>query len=80
MLVFFLITKKKVTISFDRVQESSTEKESLSKTVLHSKFALQERVFEGKFENTFHLKSKNFDQNHVKFAQAAFSNLIGGIG
>uniref|UniRef100_A0A0K2TMD1 Mannosyl-oligosaccharide glucosidase n=1 Tax=Lepeophtheirus salmonis TaxID=72036 RepID=A0A0K2TMD1_LEPSM len=36
--------------------------------------------FEDKFEDTFHLKSKDFDEKTIKFAQAAMSNMIGGIG
>ncbi|CAB4068720.1 MOGS [Lepeophtheirus salmonis] len=33
--------------------------------------------FEDKFEDTFHLKSKDFDEKTIKFAQAAMSNMMG---
>lgn len=38
------------------------------------------KSFNDKFENTFKLASKGYSEDEVKFAQAAFSNLIGGIG
>ncbi|CAG8790178.1 14861_t:CDS:2, partial [Cetraspora pellucida] len=36
--------------------------------------------FDTKFENIFGLASKGFDDDHIYFAQAMLSNLIGGIG
>lgn len=38
------------------------------------------KEFEVKFENKFHLKDKKFNDTHIKFAQAALSNMVGGIG
>jgi len=44
--------------------------------------ALDEWVdkFDLRFEKTFHLQQKGFNYSAVKFAQAAMSNMIGGIG
>jgi mannosyl-oligosaccharide glucosidase len=36
--------------------------------------------FDDKFEDVFKLKAKGFSNEHVKFAQQSFSNLMGGIG
>lgn len=36
--------------------------------------------FRDKFEDTFHLAKKSYDANSITFAQAALSNLVGGIG
>jgi len=36
--------------------------------------------FDEKFEDIFKLKEKKFKENEVNFAQAALSNLVGGIG
>lgn len=56
--------------------------------LVSSKIETLSRAFEAKFETKFRLKSKKlsststspFNQSHVAFAQAAFSNLMGGIG
>ncbi|XP_044757932.1 mannosyl-oligosaccharide glucosidase [Coccinella septempunctata] len=37
-------------------------------------------TFEEKFEEIFNLRKKGFNTKSIKFAQAALSNLIGGIG
>ncbi|XP_055594346.1 uncharacterized protein LOC129745350 isoform X2 [Uranotaenia lowii] len=37
-------------------------------------------MFADRFESTFSLNAKGFNQTEIKFAQAAMSNLIGGIG
>ncbi|XP_050312550.1 mannosyl-oligosaccharide glucosidase [Anthonomus grandis grandis] len=36
--------------------------------------------FDQRFEDTFGLKSKGYHAKHIEFAQAALSNMIGGIG
>ncbi|XP_069779447.1 mannosyl-oligosaccharide glucosidase [Narcine bancroftii] len=38
------------------------------------------RAFDEKFDNIFHLSDKGFPPQQVKFAQAVFSNTIGGMG
>ena len=49
-----------------------------------SKFSknLQQHIdtFHSRFETTFHLNEKGFSEEEVKFAEAVFSNLIGGMG
>lgn len=36
--------------------------------------------FDARFERTFRLKEKGYGPNEIKFAQAAMSNMVGGIG
>lgn len=36
--------------------------------------------FKHRFEDTFHLKEKGYDAYDIQFAEAALSNMIGGIG
>ncbi|KAK9891824.1 hypothetical protein WA026_016621 [Henosepilachna vigintioctopunctata] len=36
--------------------------------------------FDEKFENIYNLRNKGYDVKSIKFAQAALSNLVGGIG
>ena len=38
------------------------------------------KEFDQRFENTFKLTEKGFNDNQIKFAQAIMSNLLGGIG
>merc|ERR1712240_13498 len=37
-------------------------------------------MFDLRFEKTFHLNEKGYNQSAVKFAQSAMSNMVGGIG
>ncbi|XP_016840583.1 mannosyl-oligosaccharide glucosidase GCS1 [Nasonia vitripennis] len=39
-----------------------------------------EKQFDERFEKTFKLKEKGYKNDEIKFAQLAFSNMIGGIG
>ena len=36
--------------------------------------------FNRRFEDTFGLRQRGYDDKAIKFAQAAMSNMIGGIG
>ena len=36
--------------------------------------------FNEKFENTFGLQKRGYNETYIRFAQAAMSNMIGGIG
>uniref|UniRef100_A0A3Q3G6W3 Mannosyl-oligosaccharide glucosidase n=1 Tax=Labrus bergylta TaxID=56723 RepID=A0A3Q3G6W3_9LABR len=36
--------------------------------------------FDTKFEKTFGLESKGYSHSHIKFAKAALSNMLGGVG
>uniref|UniRef100_A0A1B6DLQ2 Mannosyl-oligosaccharide glucosidase n=1 Tax=Clastoptera arizonana TaxID=38151 RepID=A0A1B6DLQ2_9HEMI len=81
------ITAVQVTVQVPFVMDIVYESESVEDRVqsLTGKAyeeLLQDKVndFNDKFENVFKLKSKNFDEKEILFAQAAFSNLIGGIG
>lgn len=38
------------------------------------------REFSEKFENTFHLQEKGYSIKEIRFAEAALSNMLGGIG
>lgn len=40
----------------------------------------KEDAFDLRFEETFHLTGKGFNNSAVKFAQSAMSNMVGGIG
>lgn len=37
-------------------------------------------AFEKRFEDVFQLKDKGYDEMHIKFARAALSNMLGGMG
>lgn len=41
---------------------------------------IKENEFKQRFEDTFHLKEKGYDANDIRFAEAALSNMVGGIG
>lgn len=63
-------------------QTEKAEDNSATNTALSMDLALQ---FEARFESTFLLSQKNlhdvpFNISEIKFAQAALSNLLGGIG
>lgn len=45
-----------------------------------SKISEKRREFETQFEATFGLKELGYDRKYIQFAQAAMSNMIGGIG
>ena len=36
--------------------------------------------FNDKFENTFGLQKRGYNETYIRFAQAAMSNMVGGIG
>ena len=37
-------------------------------------------AFDERFERIFNLTGKGYSKRHVEFAQAALSNMLGGIG
>ncbi|CAI8052468.1 Mannosyl-oligosaccharide glucosidase GCS1, partial [Geodia barretti] len=52
---------------------------SVSGERLSSALEKKEKNFDLRFEDTFHLKEKGFNESEIDCARAAFSNLIGGI-
>jgi mannosyl-oligosaccharide glucosidase len=52
---------------------------SVSGERLSSALEKKEKNFDLRFEDTFHLKEKGFNESEMDCARAAFSNLIGGI-
>ncbi|KAH7297342.1 hypothetical protein KP509_26G066000 [Ceratopteris richardii] len=57
-----------------------TRVEELSGINLQNAIVEREESFEKKFQQTFHLKEKGFDDKYMTVGRAALSNLIGGIG
>ena len=57
--------------SFDEVRSGKAYTEILDK---------RKQQFDKKFESIFHLNEKSFNKSEIEFAQAAFSNMVGGIG
>lgn len=47
---------------------------------LDAALSKRRREFHDKFERTFALAAKGYDEDQVKFAKAAFSNMLGGVG
>lgn len=60
--------------------QSAVRLETLTGKIYDAELEKHKKQFNDKFEKTFKLKSKGFSEEEVKFAKAAFSNLIGGIG
>lgn len=52
----------------------------LTKKALTTKIEIASSTFDERFEKTFALKAKGYDDKHVEFAQILMSNLMGGIG
>lgn len=53
---------------------------NLSKSGLTELLKKKSQNFHERFEKTFHLKEKGYDESHIKFGQLALSNMLGGIG
>ncbi|DBA00262.1 TPA: hypothetical protein N0F65_007906 [Lagenidium giganteum] len=71
------------TVFFDVLfQEGSDEYVSLDSLndLVSEQIAARTEQFSQRFEETFDLAAKSFNDSQVAFAQAAFSNLIGGMG
>lgn len=85
-LIAFQVTGS-IPFEFEVIFESKSLREESRKEVAELSGAEFDTVladyydkFVDRFETTFDLKSKNFSASALKMAQAAFSNLIGGIG
>lgn len=59
---------------------SNTREAPLLGDVYDTALAWHQSRFEQRFENTFGLKEKGYGPKEIRFAQAALSNMIGGIG
>ncbi|KAG5893399.1 hypothetical protein JTB14_038061 [Gonioctena quinquepunctata] len=73
----------KVPFSIDIVYESSSftnKQETLVGDTYTKSLEWHRKQFTEKFEKTFSLKAKGYAQKHIDFAQAALSNMVGGIG
>ncbi len=72
----------KIPFEVDVIFESGSavRQESLTGRVYSLELEKHKKIFNDRFENTFKLRSKGFAEEEIKFAKAALSNLIGGIG
>ncbi|CAG9836457.1 unnamed protein product [Diabrotica balteata] len=71
----------KVPFTIDISYESGfNTQESLNGNAYTEVLETYRRKFLEKFEKTFKLKQKGYQPREIKFAQAALSNMIGGIG
>lgn len=73
----------KLPFSIDVVFESKTvvnRKDKLVGELYSESLEWHQSRFNQRFEDTFALKSKGYNQKQINFAQAALSNMIGGIG
>ncbi|KAJ8957230.1 hypothetical protein NQ318_007794, partial [Aromia moschata] len=61
-------------------ESSSNQQETLVGEAYTKSLAWQEARFDERFEATFKLRNKGFTDREIKFAQAAVSNMVGGIG
>ena len=59
---------------------SRKQKNELSGSVFTEEMLNHKIKFDQRFEDTFGLKQKGFDDSYISFARAALSNLVGGIG
>lgn len=72
-----------VPFTLDVIFESGSfgvREETLSGQTYTNLLEKHKSTFNEKFEKVFNLKQKGFNTKSIKFAQAALSNLIGGIG
>lgn len=81
----FTVTQITVRVPFemDIVYESASfvkKQEVLTGQTYNSLLQKKSLYFDNKFESVFKLREKGYNNNEIGFAQAAFSNLIGGIG
>lgn len=73
----------KVPFEMDIIYESASfinRQEVLTGQKYDSILQKKSSDFDNKFESVFKLREKGYNDEEVQFAQAAFSNLIGGIG
>ncbi|XKL59781.1 hypothetical protein PGB90_000797 [Kerria lacca] len=72
----------KIPFDVDVIFESSSafRQETLTGDLYTAELNKNKKLFNDNFEKTFKLDSKKFNMDEIKFAKAAFSNLIGGIG
>ncbi|CAG8462998.1 7789_t:CDS:10 [Acaulospora morrowiae] len=76
---FFVIQKMVDTpFQFDIFFESDSSPAHIDD--LSNLLKTSSRDFDARFERTFGLSEKGFEKDHIYFAQAMMSNLIGGIG
>ncbi|CAG9861004.1 unnamed protein product [Phyllotreta striolata] len=65
----------------DVIYQSGTEKQVIQADDAYTKVLNSHKeAFARKFEKLFNLKSKGYDDKSIGFAQAALSNMVGGIG
>ncbi|XP_056642689.1 uncharacterized protein LOC130449061 [Diorhabda sublineata] len=71
----------RVPFTIDVIYESgSSVREILAGDAYTKILQLHQNQFSEKFEDIFKLKRKGYTQKEISFAQAALSNMIGGIG
>lgn len=81
----FIITQITASIPFEVevVFESGSFLDrpgALRETMFNQELQKWRNTFHRKFEEKFHLQVKSYKEDEIKFAQAIFSNLLGGIG
>ncbi|KAI8977921.1 glycoside hydrolase [Pilobolus umbonatus] len=65
---------------FDVLFRSKSTETPITNEVLNAEILKREVDFNNRFEDTFHLSKKGFNQEEVRFGQYLLSNLLGGIG
>ncbi|KAI8828821.1 glycoside hydrolase [Chytriomyces cf. hyalinus JEL632] len=58
----------------------SVEAQPLLGDALTKKLETASQVFHDRFERTFHLKDKGYDERQVEFGEMMLSNMLGGVG
>ncbi|CAH1118742.1 unnamed protein product [Phaedon cochleariae] len=68
-----------VDVVFESASSSNKQETLVGKTYTKA-LAWHKNRFDQKFEDVFGLKAKGYSEKHIAFAQAALSNMVGGIG
>jgi mannosyl-oligosaccharide glucosidase len=80
VLVFQKVLRLPFTYDFVLTEGDGSELSVPSEAQLAALLASKAKSFEQRFEEVFGLRGKGVDVERVQFAQAALSNLLGGIG
>ncbi|KAJ3067528.1 Processing alpha glucosidase I [Podochytrium sp. JEL0797] len=59
---------------------SEKDADHLKGSALTRKLKLGKKAFHDRFEKTFHLKSKGFSEDQIRFGEMMLSNMLGGMG
>lgn len=81
----FIVSQVTVTLPYElevafESDSFSGRQERMIGEIFQAEFSKHFHAFEKRFEDVFPLKDKGYDEEHVKFAKAALSNMLGGMG